>query len=125
MSDSPLVPSDLLSGAEHFNRGDYFEAHEEWEKAWYGREGEEGRFLKGLIQVAVSLYHLESGNLAGARKVMGTALDYLKEFPSSRSGVDLDNLRRQMAPLYQELQAGGDPYPRIETMAPKLILTLG
>ena len=124
MSDLPLAPSDLRLGAEHFNRGDYFEAHEEWEKAWYGREGEESRFLKGLIQVAVALYHLESGNLAGARKVMGTALDYLKESPSNRTGVDLDHLRGQMAPLYSELQAGGDPYPQIESAAPRLLLTL-
>ena len=125
MSEGPLLPSDLLSGTEHFNRGDYFEAHEAWEKAWYGREGEEGRFLKGLIQVAVSLYHLESGNLPGARKVMGTALDYLKEFPSTRAGVDVDHLRQQMAPLYRELEAGNDPFPLVEASAPRLNLTLG
>jgi predicted metal-dependent hydrolase len=124
MSAGPLVPSDLLSGAEHFNRGEYFEAHEEWEKTWYGREGEEGRFLKGLIQVAVSLYHLESGNLKGAYKVMGTALGYLKEFPSPQAGVDLDLLRRQMAPLYEELAAGRDPYPTVEASAPQLRLKL-
>jgi predicted metal-dependent hydrolase len=125
VSDAPLAPPDLLPGAERFNQGDYFEAHEEWEKVWYGREGEEGRFLKGLIQVAVSLYHLESGNLAGARKVMGTALEYLKEFPASRTGVDLDHLREQIVPLYRELEAGGDPYPRIESAAPRLILIGG
>src|SRR4030095_15949945 len=89
MPEGPLLPSDLIAGTERFNRGDYFEAHEEWEKTWYGREGEEGRFLKGLIQVAVSLHHLEEGNLRGARKVMGTALGYLKEFPSHHAGADL------------------------------------
>jgi len=124
MPDALLTPSDLAAGTEHFNRGDYFEAHEEWEKTWYGREGEEGRFLKGLIQVAVSLYHLESGNLNGARKVMETALGYLKEFPSSRSGVDLDDLRRQVDPLCRELEAGNDPYPMVEAAPPKLILKL-
>jgi uncharacterized protein len=124
MADDPLLPADLVSGTEHFNRGDYFEAHEEWEKAWYGREGEESRFLKGLIQAAVSLYHLESGNLPGARKVMGTALNYLKEFPSERAGVDVEHLRNQLTPLFRELEAGNDPYPQVETAAPKLNLTL-
>jgi len=124
MSEGPLSPSDLASGADHFNRGEYFEAHEAWEKTWYGREGEEGRFLKGLIQIAVSLYHLESGNLKGAYKVMGTALGYLKEFPSPRTGVDLDLLREQMAPLYAELAAGKDPYPKVEASAPRLHLQL-
>ena len=124
MPEAPLAPSDLAAGTEHFNRGDYFEAHEEWEKRWYGREGEEGRFLKGLIQVAVSLYHLESGNLKGALKVMGTALGYLKEFSASRSGVDLDDLKRQVAPLYRELEAGNDPFPMVEAAPPKLILKM-
>ncbi|HEU5180570.1 MAG TPA: DUF309 domain-containing protein [Candidatus Polarisedimenticolia bacterium] len=122
MSEGELAPSDLTEGLEHFNRGDYFEAHEAWEKTWYGREGEEGRFLKGLIQVAVALYHLESGNLNGARKVMGTALDYLKEFDEVRTGVDLGALRRQMDPLLRELEAGNDPYPGVQQAPPKMVL---
>ncbi|PYQ11752.1 MAG: DUF309 domain-containing protein [Acidobacteria bacterium] len=124
MPESPLLPADLTAGTEHFNRGEYFEAHEAWEKTWYGREGEEGRFLKGLIQVAVSLYHLESGNLRGALKVLGTARNYLKEFSSPCSGVDLDHLRRQIDPLFRELEAGNDPYPQVEASPPKLVLKL-
>jgi predicted metal-dependent hydrolase len=122
MSEGELHPADLAEGLEHFNRGDYFEAHEAWEKTWYGREGEEGRFLKGLIQVAVALYHLESGNLNGARKVMGTALGYLKEFGGVRTGVDLAALRQQMDPLLQELEAGNDPYPSVQEAPPKMTL---
>lgn len=122
MPEGPLLPSDLVAGAERFNRGDYFEAHEEWEKTWYGREGEEGRFLKGLIQVAVSLHHLEEGNLRGARKVMGTALGYLREFPSHHAGADLEDLLRQIDPLFRELEAGNDPYPRVEMSPPRLLL---
>lgn len=123
MPGGTLEPSDLLPGVEEFNRGHYFEAHEEWEKAWYGTEGEENRFLKGLIQVAVSLYHLESGNLKGARKVMGTALEYLKEFPAKRSGVDLENLRGQVLPIFRELEEGRDPFPMLESSPPRLTLT--
>ncbi len=122
MPDGTVEPADLVAGMEHFNRGDYFEAHEAWEQTWYGTEGEESRFLKGLIQVAVALYHLESGNLKGARKVMGTALDYLKEFPSVRSGVDLDDLRTQVLPLFKELEEGRDAYPLLEASPPHLVL---
>jgi len=125
MPEGPLLPSDLASGAEHFNHGEYFEAHEEWEKTWYGREGEEGRFLKGLIQVAVSLHHLESGNLRGALKVMGTALGYLKEFPTHHAGVDLEDLLRQIQALFRELEAGNDPYPSVEMSPPRLLLDRG
>lgn len=122
MPDGNVEPADLVAGTEHFNRGDYFEAHEAWEQTWYGTEGEESRFLKGLIQIAVALYHLESGNLKGARKVMGTALDYLKEFPSVRSGVDLDHLRNQVLPLFKELEEGRDAYPLLEASPPHLVL---
>src|SRR2546425_12433393 len=55
MPDGTVEPADLVAGTEHFNRGDYFEAHEAWEQTWDGTEGEESRFLKGLIQVAVAL----------------------------------------------------------------------
>ena len=122
MPDKTVGPAELLSGAGHFNNGEYFEAHEEWEKAWYGTEGGENRFLKGLIQVAVSLYHLETGNLAGARKVMHTAMGYLQEFPSSRSGVDLDHLRNQILPLFREMEQGRDPYPMLEASPPKILI---
>jgi predicted metal-dependent hydrolase len=118
-------PRSLLPGALHFNKGEYFEAHEAWEEAWYGTEGEENRFLKGLIQIAVSLYHLETGNLAGARKVMLTALGYLKEFPSDRCGVDLDHLRAQVLPLCRELEEGRDPYPMMAEAPPKILISAG
>jgi predicted metal-dependent hydrolase len=120
VADATVGAGALMPGAERFNKGEYFEAHEEWEKAWYGTEGEENRFLKGLIQVAVSLYHLESGNLPGARKVMLTALEYLREFPSSRSGVDLDHLRAQVLPFSRELEEGRDPYPMLAAAPPKI-----
>ena len=122
MPQGVVEPADLTAGAEHFNKGEYFEAHEEWEKTWYGTEGEENRFLKGLIQIAVSLYHLESGNLNGARKVLGTALGYLQEFPATRTGVDLDHLRAQVLPIFRELEEGKDAYPLMEASPPRLIL---
>jgi len=122
MEKGSVGPGALAEGAEHFNCGEYFEAHEAWEKVWYGTEGEENRFLKGLIQVAVSLHHLETGNLAGARKVMTTALDYLREFSSSRRGVDLDQLRSAVLPIFRELEQGGDPYPLLESSPPRIIV---
>ena len=122
MSMESRGPAALKTGAEHFNSQEYFEAHEEWEKAWHGTEGEENRFLKGLIQVAVSLYHLERGNLSGARKVMTTALEYLKGFPSLRNGVDLERLRSQVLPLHREMEEGRDPYPMMQASPPRIEL---
>lgn len=43
-------------GREHFNRGRFFEAHEEWEKLWLHAHGARRLFLQGLIQIAAGCH---------------------------------------------------------------------
>ena len=43
-----------LAGILHFNRGDYFEAHEVWEDLWHDKAGPDRRFYQGLIQAGGS-----------------------------------------------------------------------
>jgi uncharacterized protein len=58
-----------LSGIAHFNRGEYFEAHEVWEDLWLGTQGPARLFYKGLIQAAVALHHARQENQHGAWKL--------------------------------------------------------
>ncbi|MBX6394861.1 MAG: DUF309 domain-containing protein [Alicyclobacillaceae bacterium] len=76
----------------------FYECHEYGEHLWL----EEGRppFLKGLIQVAVSLYHLEGGNLSGARKLWRTARTYLAPYSPTYMGLDIDAVLRDMDLLF-------------------------
>lgn len=78
---------------EHFDRGEYFEAHEEWEGLWIQASGARHAYLQGLIQVAVALHHAGNENWKGTRKLFASALDYLQKGQSEAGNIDLDQLR--------------------------------
>ena len=44
----------LARGADLFNRGLYWEAHEAWEELWLTLDDEPKLFVQGLIQVAAA-----------------------------------------------------------------------
>lgn len=58
----------LARGAEHFNRGEYFEAHEVWEESWTHAPVRYRYFLQGLIHFAVAFHHHSRGNMEGFEK---------------------------------------------------------
>lgn len=66
---------------------DYFECHEYLEALWL----ESGRpvVLKGLIQAAVCLYHLENGNVRGGHRMWARAKSYLTPSLPAYEGIDL------------------------------------
>jgi predicted metal-dependent hydrolase len=60
----------------HFNRGDYYEAHDVLESLWLeqGREAESGAFYKGLIQLAGGFVHLRKHHEHPTHRVHGKRL---------------------------------------------------
>jgi hypothetical protein len=97
---------------ELFEEQDFFESHEVLEELWMETSGGERDLYKGLIQIAVSLHHLQTGNLRGARKVFGTACDLLKRYQPRGAGVRLDRLVEDAAAQIERAEraaaAGGD-----------------
>ncbi|MFQ6608730.1 MAG: DUF309 domain-containing protein [Fidelibacterota bacterium] len=70
-----LIPEELFhQGVNAYNQNDFFEAHELWEELWSDYPIKDRILVQGLIQVAVSFYHLYSDNLKGARSLMEKAL---------------------------------------------------
>jgi hypothetical protein len=63
----------LAAGLEAYERGDFFEAHEELEPAWMASpDPAERALLQGLIKVAAAYVHDVRGNPAGiARNLEG------------------------------------------------------
>lgn len=61
----------LRRGAELWNRGLYWEAHEAWEGPWRaaGRHSPAGRFFQGLILLAAAALKHERGAPATARRL--------------------------------------------------------
>jgi hypothetical protein len=56
----------------------FFETHEYLEFWWMAATGDEKRFFQAMIRAAGAYVHLEQGNLTGARRIAGKAIDGLK-----------------------------------------------
>lgn len=68
---------------ECFNRQLYFEAHEVLEAIWLpDRQGPNGAFYKGLIQLAGAFVHLQKNRVRPAAALFKLAESNLKEYPA-------------------------------------------
>lgn len=77
-----------LSGIDHFNRGDYFEAHEVWEDLWHECRSADRLFYQSLIQAAVALYHNANGNRTGAERLFTRGREKMTRYTSPHYGLD-------------------------------------
>ena len=75
-------------GVELFNRGDFFEAHEEMEEAMNLLEGDESdwEFYLGLLRAAVANHKLADGILDSAILHLRAALKFLAPYPDRHRG---------------------------------------
>ena len=102
-------------GIAHFNRGEFFAAHEELEDAWRAAQGDVRLFLQGLTQVAVALHHHSTGNVAGGTSVLARALRNLAGYPEHYGGIELERLRQDLRTFHSRVLEGAvpDAVPRI------------
>jgi predicted metal-dependent hydrolase len=119
MSDTPYDPR-YLEGIEHFNKCDFFEAHEVWEDLWKDTEGPTRNFFKGLIHVAVCLHHFGNGNIRGAKKLYLSSRGYLQPYGPQFKGLDIEKLLSQLETCCREILESQEQFPRIE-IVPDLI----
>jgi len=80
-----------------FAAGSFFEAHEILEAFWVGYRGEDRDFYRGLIQAAVALHHLKSGNSAGASSVAARARANIAPYAPRHGGVDVEVVLSKLA----------------------------
>jgi uncharacterized protein len=88
MAGAAEYDSRYLTGVEHFNRREFFEAHEVWEDLWHETTGPDRRYIQGLIQAAVAVYHAGNGNGRGARRLFHSGRRYMTGFGSPHLGLD-------------------------------------
>jgi hypothetical protein len=110
-----------LRGIDHFNVGEYFEAHEVWEDFWIEVNDERKGFLHGLIQAAVTLHHARRGNANGARSLYRRMRANLELYRPDYLGLDVDNFLNRMeaccAGVFED-----PPRPVAEERIPKISL---
>lgn len=100
----------LRRGAELFNAGRYWEAHEVWEEAWTpDRRGPDAGFYKGLIQVAAGCLHYRRRNRRGAVNKWRGGAAYLRPYLPSHRGVELAPLVSQVDLFLDAMSEAGWP----------------
>ncbi len=105
--EEPLHPRARL-GIQLLNAGRYFEAHEELEEAWREEPGKIRQLYQGILEAAVTYLHITRGNYAGAVKVYGRSMRWLKDWPETCRGVEVGQLRRDLADAIFEMQRLGE-----------------
>jgi predicted metal-dependent hydrolase len=80
-----VTEPEYVAFVECWNDGRFFEAHEVLEGLWVRTHD---RRQQGLIQMAAALYHLQRGNLKGARTMIDRALPRLRDARAAASPVD-------------------------------------
>lgn len=94
-----------------FNEQEFFDCHDELEEIWAESFGDDKRFLQGLIQASVALFHFGNENLGGARKLYLSARQKFEGFPESYLGIELAKFRLEFDECFRELLDAGDVYP--------------
>jgi predicted metal-dependent hydrolase len=95
------------AGFTLFNQGRYFEAHEELEMAWKEERGNVRRLYQGILEAGVTYLHIHRGNYAGALKVYGRSMRWLREWPEICRGIDVGQLRRDLEAAVAETRRLG------------------
>lgn len=97
------VEDEVKEGLELFKRGEYYESHEYWEKAFRKVRGEKRTFLSGLVNVDAALIKYSEGNLKGAVINFTKAKDKVSAmFPDHR-------LVEEIGKVIVDLESGREP----------------
>lgn len=102
----PLPPL-AQKGIELFDRGEYFEAHEELELAWRAEPGPVRNLYQGILQIGIAYLHIQRGNYRGARKMFNRAKATLANLPDCCQGVDLSRFRAEYEAVEREISRLG------------------
>ena len=78
---------------ECFNRQRFFEAHEVLEALWLPqREGPNGSFYKGLIQLAGAFVHWQKNRPGPAAALFKLARANLQKYPATHEGLSVEHV---------------------------------
>lgn len=104
---SQTVPEEFWQGVEQFNQGQFYACHDTLEALWMEAAEPQKTFYQGILQIAVALYHLTNSNWRGAVVLLGEGMNRLRRYPSTYTGIDIDELLDSSAVLLTVLQQSG------------------
>lgn len=111
----PDYLADFAAGAQLFDAGDYWEAHERWEQCWRVASEPDATFYKGIIQAAAALVHWQRGNQRGLWRNWIKARPRLVALTPVMHGIALHALIADMDQFVQHQGAGNPPRLRYQS----------
>lgn len=95
--------SHLRAGIAIYNAGEYHAAHDAWEDHWLDLpDGDDERFLHGLIQFTAAVYHARERNWSGATGLAESAVDYLADLSPDYRAVNVEQIRAYLRALARD-----------------------
>lgn len=108
-------------GIRLFNEEDFFECHEVFEELWSESQGNDKKFLQGMIQAAVALFHFGNENFGGAKKLYNSARQRLEPLGEQYMGIALSRFVADFDACFQELLANTESYPTTVSLRDELV----
>ena len=120
---SPVDRPEFRLGVRLHNEGEFYEAHEAWERVWRDEDDEaHRRFVQGLIQVTAGCHKAVVERMPNAaRRLIDRGLEKLEPFEDVHLGVELgafrDAVRRWSSSIDTESAATREQVPRLSLRA--------
>ena len=95
----------LQEAIDLFNNQQWYEAHDAFEDLWNDLVGDERQIIQGILQVSVSQFHLNKGNLNGAMILIGEGLGRIRNRVSKDLEIDLVLLCTSLETLLDKLHS--------------------
>ncbi|MDB5341774.1 MAG: hypothetical protein JWP89_151 [Schlesneria sp.] len=108
-------------GLRLFNEEDFFECHEVFEELWSESQGDDRKFLQGMIQAAVALFHFGNENFGGAKKLYHTSRQRLVLLGDEYMGIALSRFLTDFDLCFAELLANTEAYPTTVAIRDELV----
>ncbi len=108
-------------GLRLFHEEDFFECHEVFEELWSESQGDDRKFLQGLIQAAVALFHFGNENFGGAKKLYHTSRQRLVLLGDEYMGIALARFLSDFDLCFAELLANTEAYPTTVAIRDELV----
>ena len=108
-------------GLRLFNEEEFFECHDVLEELWSETMGAEKKFIQGLIQASIALFHFGNENFGGAKKLYISARKNLDPFGEEFMGIMLGPFLQDFQRCFQELLDNTEVYPTTVMLQDELV----
>jgi uncharacterized protein len=97
-------PQEFWQGVTEFNQRQFYACHDTLEAVWLEAPDYYKKFYQGILQIAVSCYHLSNKNWRGAVILLGEGINRLSNYSPTELGINIEILIDQSMELLTSLQ---------------------